>query len=136
MLSKHVDENQKNWDEQIPFVMLAYRSSINETTGFSPSMLMFGHEIRLPLDVVLGTCPQQEQEKTQYVSSLRRNIETAFQRVQTNITTSQRRQKDYYDRKVSGKQIDVGNKVMLFNPSVKPGLSQKLHCPWKKSHTP
>jgi hypothetical protein len=97
---------------------------------------MFGHEIRLPLDVVLGTCPQQEQEKTQYVSSLRRNIETAFQRVQTNITTSQRRQKDYYDRKVSGKQIDVGNKVMLFNPSVKPGLSQKLHCPWKKSHTP
>lgn len=107
MLSKHVDENQKNWDAQIPFVMLAYRSSINETTGFSPSMLMFGHEIRLPLDVVLGTCPQQEQEKTQYVSSLRRNIETAFQRVQTNITTSQRRQKDYYDRKVSGKQIDV-----------------------------
>jgi len=132
MLSKHVDENQKNWDEQIPFVMLAYRSSINETTGFSPSMLMFGHEIRLPLDVVLGTCPQQEQEKTQYVSSLRRNLETAFQRVRTNITTSQRRQKDYYDRKVSGKQIDVGNKVMLFNPSVKPGLSQKLHCPWEK----
>jgi hypothetical protein len=61
MLSKHVDENQKNWDAQIPFVMLAYRSSINETTGFSPSMLMFGHEIRLPLDVVLGTCFSQGQ---------------------------------------------------------------------------
>ena len=32
MLSLFVDENQKNWDELIPLLRLAYRSSIHETS--------------------------------------------------------------------------------------------------------
>ena len=36
MLSKFVDENQKDWDLYLPLVMMAYRSSEHESTGFSP----------------------------------------------------------------------------------------------------
>ena len=57
MLSKHVKEDQENWDDELPFLMMAYRCSVNETTGFTPSMLMLGHELRLPIDIVFGECP-------------------------------------------------------------------------------
>jgi hypothetical protein len=54
MLSKNVKEDQKNWDDELPFLMMAYRCSVNETTGFTPSLLKLGHELRLHIDIVFG----------------------------------------------------------------------------------
>jgi hypothetical protein len=131
MLSKQVKEDQKNWDDELLFLMMAYRCSVNETTGFTPPLLMLGHELRLPIDIVFGECPQGENFQTQYVSTLRQKLNSAFQRVRTNTDTAQNRQKDYYDKKVSGKKLKVGDQVMLYNPAVKRGRSPKLHCPWE-----
>lgn len=36
MLSLFVEENQMNWDALLPYVMLAYRSSVHCSTGFTP----------------------------------------------------------------------------------------------------
>ena len=48
MLTAYVSTNHKDWDDQLPFVMMAYRSSDHETTGMSPNMLMFGREFSTP----------------------------------------------------------------------------------------
>ena len=48
MLSKHVAENQKDWDLWLPCVLLAYRSAKQSSTGQSPFRLMYGREARLP----------------------------------------------------------------------------------------
>ena len=111
MLSKHVASDQRNWDVEILYVMMAYRCSVNETTGFSPAMLMFGHELRLPLDVVFGECLGLIRDETGYTSNLRERLKSSFEKVRDNITRAQKRQKDYFDRKVSGKIINVGDKV-------------------------
>ncbi|CAG2196726.1 unnamed protein product [Mytilus edulis] len=52
MLSKVVSRDQKNWDEVLPMVMLAYRTSEHDSTGQTPSMMMFGREAELPIDLV------------------------------------------------------------------------------------
>jgi hypothetical protein len=44
-LRKVVDEDVENWTEYLPFVLLAYRTKINTTTGFTPYRLMFGREM-------------------------------------------------------------------------------------------
>ena len=36
MLSKVVSENQKDWDEKLPGVMMVYNSAVHESTGFTP----------------------------------------------------------------------------------------------------
>ena len=36
----------------IPFVMMAYRASRHELTGFTPNMLMLGRISSTPLDIV------------------------------------------------------------------------------------
>lgn len=57
MLSTLVEDNQRNWDTLLPFVMMAHRCSENETTGMSPNMLMFGRETSTPLDILYEMPP-------------------------------------------------------------------------------
>ena len=38
----------------VPAVMMACRSNVHESTGFSPYRLMFGEECTLPMDVGLS----------------------------------------------------------------------------------
>ena len=52
MLSSFVEQNQRDWDEYIPFVMIAYRASEHETTGQTPNSLMLGRELSTPLDIM------------------------------------------------------------------------------------
>lgn len=61
MISKYVQPNQKNWDEVLPLVMLAYRSSVHQTTGYSPAKLNLGRELKLPVDLVYGHHPGEDQ---------------------------------------------------------------------------
>ena len=57
MLAMFAGENRDNWDDLLPAVMMAYRSSVHESTGFSPYRLMFEEKCTLPMDAVL---PRQD----------------------------------------------------------------------------
>ena len=50
----YISDKQDEWDEHIPLLMLAYRSSIHETTGVSPDMIMISRELTLPVDITFG----------------------------------------------------------------------------------
>lgn len=52
MLALFVDANHLNWDALLPYVTMAYRSSVHSSTGFSPFRVLFGQEIILPVDSV------------------------------------------------------------------------------------
>ena len=51
-LKCYVDEDQQNWDEGLQLLALAINSSINETTGKTPFRMRFGHEARMPWDIL------------------------------------------------------------------------------------
>ena len=53
MLAMFAGQNRDDWDDLLPVVMMAYRSSVHESTGFSLYRLMFGEECTLPMDVGL-----------------------------------------------------------------------------------
>ena len=46
LLAKHVDENQKNWDEWIATVLMVYRSAKQSSAQETPFKLMFGRDGR------------------------------------------------------------------------------------------
>ena len=52
MLRSTVQSNPQNWDEMLPFVLVAYRATIHESTKCSPNLLFFSAENRLPLDMI------------------------------------------------------------------------------------
>ena len=66
MLAMFAGENKDDWNDLLPVVMMAYRSSVHESTGFSPYRLMFGEEFTLPMDIGL---PGQDPEPPEVISS-------------------------------------------------------------------
>lgn len=53
-LAKSVEKNSKDWDKHLPFVLFAYRSCIQQSTGKSPFDLMYGRDLRLLTEEALG----------------------------------------------------------------------------------
>ena len=51
MLAKCVYEEQSNGSQQLPYVMMAYRSSVHESTGYASQSLVFGQGLSMPLDI-------------------------------------------------------------------------------------
>ena len=45
MFAKCINEEQSNWSQQLPYVMMAYRSSVHKSTGYTPKFLVFGQEL-------------------------------------------------------------------------------------------
>ena len=57
MLAKCIVEDQTNWYVKLPYVLMAYRSSVHESTGFTPHYLVSGDEVSLPLDLMYRPPP-------------------------------------------------------------------------------
>ena len=50
MLHRAVQKRPYDWKPLLAPVLQAYRSTISETTGFTPDKLAFGREMCLPID--------------------------------------------------------------------------------------
>lgn len=61
-LSKVVNSYHRDWDEYLPLFLIAYRSVVHNTTNFIPGRIVFGKELRLPYDLLIGT-PNRESRK-------------------------------------------------------------------------
>ena len=55
MLAKCIDQERRNWSQQLPYVMMAYRSSVHESTGYTPQFLVFEQEISLSFNCMYPT---------------------------------------------------------------------------------
>ncbi|KFD62870.1 hypothetical protein M514_24910 [Trichuris suis] len=126
MLSVTAEERPFDWDEQVPLHLFAYRTSVHSSTGITPFHAVFGHEAKLPADVMYGP-PPERMEIHAYASELRRNLEEAYTRARQYIGQAQKRQKELFDRKANFKPLHVRDLVWLLDPS---RASGKLYQPW------
>ena len=53
MLVKSAATVKQDWDRRLPYVLFAYRTSPQESTGQSPFALLYGREAVLPTEEVL-----------------------------------------------------------------------------------
>ena len=132
MLSLAAVEDETHWDVKLPMLMMAYRSSQHETTGASPYSLMFGRELRLPVDLMFGLPETETSPNTnQYALKLRERLENAYHHTREHTQAQQQRQKDLYDQRACGSPFKVDDLVWLHQPAVPRGQAHKFHRPWK-----
>ena len=55
MLGKTVEKNGTDWDQRLPYVLFAYKSSLQLSTNESPFFLLYGRDPRLSTEDAL--CP-------------------------------------------------------------------------------
>ena len=46
-----LQDRWRDWDRHLPLLIMSYRSAVHETKKFTPAILMFGRELRVPLDL-------------------------------------------------------------------------------------
>ena len=134
MLAKVVDDRQMDWDEHVPFVMMAYRATQQCSTWFTPNRLFLGRENKAPLDIVLGF-PSQDREETQtyddYVRTQQGIAERSFGIVRDSLHKAVERRKVNYDAKVRKHEFNTNTWVWYYNPRRFPSRSPK----WQSCNT-
>ena len=129
MLSMLVNGNRDGWDDHIPFVMMAYRATCHDSTGFSPNELMFGREIPFPIDVMFNGCQGQVETvcQSQYVEWLKTSLELSLDVAFENLKPSALKQKRAYDVGLKPRKFNADDIVWRWYP---PLGNQKLAMGW------
>ncbi|KAL1254314.1 hypothetical protein QQF64_016543 [Cirrhinus molitorella] len=127
-------QHQRDWDQHLPLVLWAYRTAVQESSQCTPAALMFGRELRTPVDLVFGSAPEPEIEggpELEYFRRLKERLNTVHQLAREALENAGARQKRAYDARAHGPTFTPGDKVWVFCPQRKRGLSPKLTHHWQ-----
>ena len=126
---------EPDWDIKLPLVLFAIRTSEHASTGFSPFLLTYGKEARIPWDIVYGAPTTQPLPQDEWVASRKKDMETIFQMVKQNTKKAQKHQKNYYDKNLKCKfqTFDKDDLVMVCDPAAR-SKAGKLNNPWSGPH--
>ena len=130
MLATCAKDNPLDWEKHLRKVVMAYNTSVQASTGYTPFFLMFGRQARIPVDVLYGAPNNTTQSPSMYASTLRKQMNKAFALARKHSLLKHSRQKEIYDRKVHGKPYQKGDYVWLHSPMGKREVSKKLYHPW------
>jgi len=136
-LAKHCEASQQDWDLWLPYLLMAYRSAEHEATGYTPARLMFGREMRLPVDLTTGRPPDENLPtvETDYAEALQRRLDDTRRRVSDSLRLTGHSMWRRYQLRVRDAGYLPGELVWLHNPRRKRGLSPKLQSPWEGPYT-
>ena len=120
MIKKYVLDYGPDWEAGLPLLLFAARSTVQESLGFSPAELVFGHDVRGPIKMLKEQWLDANPEGLDIPQKINR-IKAIWQIARDNLTTSQGRMKKYFDRNVKVRSFERGDQVLLYLP--KPGES-------------
>jgi transposase InsO family protein len=132
-LSHYIDASNTNWDQIVPFFLMAYRATPNTTTTYSPYYLLRGREMQLPSsDNLKAKVPNKKEDPDhrRRLESLKSSLRQAYQSVRKANRQSHLNNKRLYDRKAKLRIFEIRDIVYLYNPAVKVGQCRKFRKVW------
>ena len=131
MLAKTVERGGRDWDRHIPYVLFAYRASLQESTQESPFFLVYGRDPRLPTEDVL--CPRKARQRVdlkEYGSEVATRMSQAWELARQSVGKAQKRQKASHDKRAREPNFTPGERVFLLKPAETTGASRKFARPF------
>ncbi|KII65426.1 hypothetical protein RF11_06380 [Thelohanellus kitauei] len=103
----------------IPLQLLALRTFPHTSTKYSPGLIVFGSEIKLPVDFLTKGGyhkPHHDYSRTHVeVKKIQEDLHDIFEKVKVNLNSSSSEFKKYYDRKLMERTFQNGEKVLVKN---------------------
>ena len=130
MLRKAATEEGKDWDKLVPYLLFAYREVPQASTGFSPFELLYGRDVRGPLDILRESwesSQRSDENIISYVLSTRDKLSKMAELVQENLSKAQARQKSWYDKNARVREFQPGDPVLVLLPTA----TSKLLAQWQ-----
>ena len=132
MLAKKVKPGGQDWDSRLPFILFAYRTTIQQSTLESPFFLLYGRDPQLPVEATL--CPPVVRNPVcidDYKTVMMQNLSAAWKLAQENVHKAQSKQKRQHDKKARGATINSGDRVFVYMPAIRTGPAYKLTRPYE-----
>ncbi|GFW55104.1 hypothetical protein TNCV_262021 [Trichonephila clavipes] len=133
MIHHVIREDPRSWDQQLPFLLFAYREVPNTTTGVSPFRLLYGREARGPLAILKSSCAGEihlptniSQSAADYLQGMKINMEKAAESASLTAAQKQKAYGDYFNKRSSVKNFSIGEQVVLLIPD----SSNKIYARW------
>ena len=126
---KRCGSDLKNWDKSLKYLLFAYRSTPHCTTGYAPFTLLFGREVRGPLDILheawlQGDCEQASVHE--WLGSVQAQLSELSVLVSEREKVAKGKMKSQYDKSVCVKVFKEGDMVLVW----KPGIHAKMGASW------
>ena len=132
LLRSYCTELGGDWEEGLPWLLLAAREVVQESTGFSPNYLVFGHKVRGPMAVLRDgwEIADPPQPLLDYVNGFRQRLFLAGEIAKEKLVKSQHKMKTLYDRRAEPKQFKAGDQVLVLQPIVISPFEAKFSGPY------
>jgi transposase InsO family protein len=135
MLSHFVRKDARNWDDYVPYAVMAYRAMPHCSTKYSLYYLVYGRDMRLPIEddwkpnEKKGELEINEYEK--HVEMLATRLKEANKVAEQQSKLSHDTAKRYYDRQSKLEKYRKGDLVYIQDPTYKSGKAKKLSYQYK-----
>ena len=101
-------------------MLFAYSEVPESTTGFSPFELLYGREVRGPSDMLREkwrASKKSDESVLFHILKVRETLEEMSGLVSENARCAQKRQKFWYSQNARGKELQIGEKVLVVLPT-------------------
>ena len=128
-LSKYCAEKPQEWDVYLPYITYVYNTTVHRTIGATPYSMIFGREAQYPIDLFVPKPPGDPRLKLgEHAEELNERLYEIHREAQLTMGTEQRRQREYFNRRVHGELFKEGDLIWLFEPHK--AKSRKFYLPW------
>ena len=135
MLKCYAQEEPTDWDRHIPYVLFAYRESPHETTGYSPFELLYGRQVRGPLQLMKENWEDdqtiEEESLVSYIIKTRDRLEKLHELASFKEMEAKRKQKKYFDGKSKVRDLEPCQRVLVLLPTSNSNLLAEWKGPYK-----
>lgn len=113
-------------------MLLAIREVVQESTGFSPNELVFGHTVRGPIALLADEWRTSDPPENvlDYVSSFRYRLYKARAIALRKLGKTQKKMQRLFDRKVQSRSFQVGDQVFALLPVLSSPFQAKFTGPY------
>jgi hypothetical protein len=110
---------------------MAYRATPHSTTGYSPFFLLHRREMVLPSNENLkAKVSRPHKSYDQQIENLKSSLKQAYKSVSKASRKSHQTNKCAYDRRAKYRSLKPGDRIYLYCPARRPGLSKKFYRCW------
>ncbi|GFU16415.1 retrovirus-related Pol polyprotein from transposon 412 [Trichonephila clavipes] len=122
-------ESGEDWEEVLPLALFSLRTVAHESTGFSPTELVMGKNLRTPQTLVYEEWMEEgntSQSVVEYILQLNNRLKRCQDIAITRMKECQLKRKTWYDRDAVERKFVEGDLVMVLATS----KQNKLEVNW------
>ena len=135
LLKKHCSEPNDQWDKELPYLLFAIRSTPNDSIGLSPFDIIFGHNVRGPLDIIRehweGDSPNVN--LLEFLSNSKERLMEKWNFTRKYLGGKQKEMKSKYDKLTKVREFKEGDQVLALLTMPGKPLKAAFSGPWRVS---